>query len=401
MTTSVEIEEALYEVLKDRLRSQTKARLLVTKLLNYAQQIANGMTYLESRNFVHRDLAARNVLLTDNEEIVKICDFGLTRSLNENERLYVMSAPKKVPFSWCPPESLRFRQFSHKSDVWAFGVTCWELFTYGEEPFIGCKAIDVLKMTESGERLRMPEYCSRELFDIINTCWNLSADNRPKFSQLRNLLQDVKFMTALCREPTSKQNITDENALVLELNEKVLLIFEKNDKIWFGQSVSTQKFGTFPRANVTVRSHRTSASAQSNGNVASAINGTPPKRPGLDARYSMGNYHRREISYPIPGSWIHTGHGDTSEEKSWGYVDKIDDIYLRNPVLSPSSTNRSPPNTISFIPSLSALHNSGHEQEFSKTASLESSWTNSFAQQQRTRSIQDLGWNWNYIRAQS
>ena len=52
-----------------------------------------------------------------NLKVAKICDFGLTRSLEENERLYVMSAQKKVPFAWCPVESLRFRQFSHKSDV--------------------------------------------------------------------------------------------------------------------------------------------------------------------------------------------------------------------------------------------------------------------------------------------
>ena len=48
-----------------------------------------------------------------------------------------MSAPKRVPFAWCAPESLRHRQFSHKSDVWSFGVTLWELFTYGEEPWMG------------------------------------------------------------------------------------------------------------------------------------------------------------------------------------------------------------------------------------------------------------------------
>lgn len=58
------------------------------------------MTYLENRNVIHRDLALRNILLAENEEVVKISDFGLTRSLEENERFYIMSPQKKVPFAW-------------------------------------------------------------------------------------------------------------------------------------------------------------------------------------------------------------------------------------------------------------------------------------------------------------
>jgi serine/threonine protein kinase len=37
----------------------------------------------------------------------------------------------------CAPESLKSRQFSHASDTWMFGVTLWEMFTYGQEPWLG------------------------------------------------------------------------------------------------------------------------------------------------------------------------------------------------------------------------------------------------------------------------
>lgn len=47
-------------------------------LIDMAAQIAAGMAYLESQNYIHRDLAARNVLVGDNN-IVKIADFGLAR----------------------------------------------------------------------------------------------------------------------------------------------------------------------------------------------------------------------------------------------------------------------------------------------------------------------------------
>jgi FMS-like tyrosine kinase 1 len=47
-------------------------------LVCWAFQIARGMDYLSSRKVLHGDLAARNVLLCDNN-VVKICDFGLAR----------------------------------------------------------------------------------------------------------------------------------------------------------------------------------------------------------------------------------------------------------------------------------------------------------------------------------
>lgn len=68
---------------------------------------------------------------------MKIGDFGLMRALPQQEDCYVMTEHKKVPFPWCAPESLRYRQFSHASDTWMFGVTVWEMFTFGEEPWIG------------------------------------------------------------------------------------------------------------------------------------------------------------------------------------------------------------------------------------------------------------------------
>ncbi len=74
---------------------------------------------------------------------VKIGDFGLMRALPNQEDHYVMTEHKKVPFAWCAPESLKSRQFSHASDTWMFGVTLWEMFTYGEEPWVGFNGTQV------------------------------------------------------------------------------------------------------------------------------------------------------------------------------------------------------------------------------------------------------------------
>ena len=56
----------------ERLRDQEKPNVLVTKLLDYYEQIVKGMRYLEKNGCIHRDLAARNVLLTQNEKVIVV-----------------------------------------------------------------------------------------------------------------------------------------------------------------------------------------------------------------------------------------------------------------------------------------------------------------------------------------
>ena len=81
--------------------------------------LPQGMGYLEQNRMVHRDLAARNVLVQSANN-VKITDFGLSKCLEVGESGY-KAGQGKVPVRWLAPECLRTREFSHKSDVWAFG----------------------------------------------------------------------------------------------------------------------------------------------------------------------------------------------------------------------------------------------------------------------------------------
>lgn len=88
-------------------------------LVCWAFQIARGMDYLSSRKVLHGDLAARNVLLCDNN-VVKICDFGLARNLYKSEN-YKKKTETPLPFKWLALESISDHSFSVYSDVWAFG----------------------------------------------------------------------------------------------------------------------------------------------------------------------------------------------------------------------------------------------------------------------------------------
>lgn len=151
-------------------------------LLNWSTQIARGMSYLEEKRLVHRDLAARNVLV-QTPSCVKITDFGLAKLLDINEEEY-KAAGGKMPIKWLALECIQHRIFTHKSDVWAFGVTIWELLTYGDRPYEHIPAKDVPELLEKGDRLPQPNICTIDVYMLMIKCWMLDAESRPGFKEL-------------------------------------------------------------------------------------------------------------------------------------------------------------------------------------------------------------------------
>jgi hypothetical protein len=142
--------------------------ILQKSFLSYARQIAEGMNYLASKNFIHRDLAARNILMAD-ENTCKIGDFGLSRDLVDEE--FYLSRGGQIPMKWTSIEAIEFRQYSVSSDVWSYGVLLFEIWTMGEKPFRWIEPPEVLRRLKCGERLHPPPGCPRAIYRMMMECW--------------------------------------------------------------------------------------------------------------------------------------------------------------------------------------------------------------------------------------
>lgn len=167
----------------------------IISLCQFAQQIAEGMAYLESKRLIHRDLAARNILVFARNK-VKISDFGLSRALGVGKDYYQtnFNVNLKLPIAWCAPECINYLKFTSASDVWAFAVTLWEMFSYGFQPWAALTGQQILESIDEPhyQRLEQPECCPQEYYSLMLKCWNHDPNLRPKFSDISSLLPDCK-----------------------------------------------------------------------------------------------------------------------------------------------------------------------------------------------------------------
>uniref|UniRef100_A0A8C6BLL8 Protein tyrosine kinase 7 (inactive) n=1 Tax=Monodon monoceros TaxID=40151 RepID=A0A8C6BLL8_MONMO len=151
-------------------------------------QVALGMEHLSNNRFVHKDLAARNCLVSAQRQ-VKVSALGLSKDVYNSEYYHFRQA--WVPLRWMSPEAILEGDFSTKSDVWAFGVLMWEVFTHGEMPHGGQADDEVLADLQAGKaRLPQPEGCPSKLYRLMQRCWALSPKDRPSFSEIANTLGD-------------------------------------------------------------------------------------------------------------------------------------------------------------------------------------------------------------------
>ena len=161
-----------------------------------ASQIASAMKYLASLNFIHRDIASRNCLVGSNFS-VKLADFGMSRNLYESH-YYRIQGKTSVPVRWMATECF-YGLFTEKSDVWAFGVTMWELFILAKKnPYPNLSNEELINDVAKGahrQLLPRPSVCPIPVYNVMRRCWAIDPEKRAKFEEVEEMLQSYMAST--------------------------------------------------------------------------------------------------------------------------------------------------------------------------------------------------------------
>ena len=146
-------------------------------------QTASALEYLESKQVIHRDIAARNVLANVDGSVVKLADLGAARDIYRTE-VYMKTSTARMPIAWMAPESLTDQVYTHKSDVWSFGVLLWEVTSFAKTPYGALGVQEVVAEVVGGHHLPQPPACPSALSTVMKRCWAMQPASRPTFAAI-------------------------------------------------------------------------------------------------------------------------------------------------------------------------------------------------------------------------
>jgi HEAT repeat protein len=137
----------------------------ISRGIGIARQIADGMGAAQSCQVVHRDLKPANILIND-ENLVKIVDFGLAAAASHNDSRITKSGLLIGSPTYMAPEQVRGRAIDARSDIYSLGVIMYEIFT-GKPPYQGDDPMSILFQHVQGGAIP-PKEVNPDIPDRLN-----------------------------------------------------------------------------------------------------------------------------------------------------------------------------------------------------------------------------------------
>ena len=166
-----------------------KAPFDETSTLGVAVQIARGLLHAHKNDVIHRDIKPQNILVT-HDGSVKIADFGIARAAKASTLTSNVNSMGSVHYF--SPEQARGGFVDHKSDIYALGVTIFEMAT-GVLPYDGEAAV-VVALKHINEPFPDPQALNPDVSDHLKhiICKATEKSSTKRYSVIEDMYRDMK-----------------------------------------------------------------------------------------------------------------------------------------------------------------------------------------------------------------
>lgn len=208
--------------LKDLISGHSGLGVPVPDAIRILHDITQGVAYAHEQGVIHRDLKPDNVLVSSVGE-VKICDFGIARTLWQENGLTKTGGAVGTPY-YMAPEQIRGEEADHRTDIYSLGIIGFELLT-GMRPFDDDNFYKLAHMhmneplpAEALGRVGAPDW----LIDVVKRCAAKSPDER--YEDASEILEELRTHVPTGRitlRPLSGVHSVSRKAIVQEVEPYV------------------------------------------------------------------------------------------------------------------------------------------------------------------------------------
>ena len=187
-------------------------------LLDWLCQICTALKYLHYKKIIHRDIKPANIFMNSLNQI-KLGDFGISKNL----KTYGFASSFVGSTYYMAPEIVDGENYSFEADIWALGVTFYELMNL-KKPFrANYPAIYLEIKTKEVEEIN--NIYSKEFKDLIYQMLNKEPNKRPKADDIlrKQFIQD-KIKDFVYKQTNYKKNNTNNlnNKSEIGLNKRLI-----------------------------------------------------------------------------------------------------------------------------------------------------------------------------------
>ncbi|XP_065904814.1 uncharacterized protein [Dysidea avara] len=207
------ITESMFDGILVHYLQEKMSDITEPQLITFCHQIASGMDYLTSNNYVHRDLQGSSCIVDEfgSNLMLKISDFHMAKKTTAGKFISDENECQTAAVKSTAPEVYETYEFTTASDVWSYGTLLYEIFSYGSQPYPGMDDKDIKRHVKQGYRMKPPEHTPSPMCKLMVLCWSDKPQKRPQFRDIINYIDSPSDLALDDGVSFIAENVTEEN----------------------------------------------------------------------------------------------------------------------------------------------------------------------------------------------